>query len=65
MNEKHFAKALRTNHPKLPVLLLTGFKDSSTHWKNMEEYGIHLLNKPFTITSLLKMTSQLLKEHHQ
>lgn len=64
LDEKHFAETLRTNRPKLPVLLLTGFKESSPHWKNMEEYGIHLLNKPFTITSLLKITSQLLKEHH-
>ncbi|MBN2704401.1 MAG: PAS domain S-box protein [Pontiellaceae bacterium] len=65
MDEKHFVEILHTNRPNLPILLLTVFKDSSPYWKNMEGYGIHLLNKPFTITSLLKMTSQLLKEQHQ
>ncbi|MDA3835648.1 MAG: ATP-binding protein [Spirochaetales bacterium] len=65
MNEKQIAQDLHKYRPNLPVLLLTGFKDSTTHWKNMEKYGIHLLNKPITITSLLKATSYLLKENHQ
>ncbi|MBN2702569.1 MAG: PAS domain S-box protein [Pontiellaceae bacterium] len=65
MDEKQFAQDLLKNRPEVPVLLLTGLKSSTTHWQNMEKNGIHLLNKPFTITALLKATSQLLKEHHQ
>ncbi len=61
MSGDELADKLRSTHPDLPVLLLSGYADHTSRWKHFAEKNYLFLGKPFTITGLLDAVFNILK----
>jgi CheY-like chemotaxis protein len=50
---------MRQHYPKIPIVLSTGFPDVVTpEWLN--QYGVRMLRKPYSIKRLIEVVSQAL-----
>jgi len=61
MNGFELALELRTLHPTLPVLLVSGFVDDVAVHQRIEAEGLTLVNKPFDVPSFLSRVKHSLR----
>ncbi|MBX8530805.1 response regulator [Pseudomonas cichorii] len=60
MNGRQVADAARTVRPDLKVLFVTGYAENAALEQDTLEPGMHVLTKPFAITTLSKRITELL-----
>jgi PAS domain S-box-containing protein len=60
MDGRQLAERIRRLLPTLPVLFISGFADSVFSRSDLEQQGIHLLRKPFTIMALAQRIRSVL-----
>ena len=53
---------LLEKYPDLGVLLVTGYTDERTDWRQIEEAGLPVLQKPFGVNDLIESVQRLLAE---
>lgn len=62
MNGPQFLAKLRTTHPKLPVIIVTGFPDSTLMQQAMQHAPIMLIPKPVDIAALQRTIESIVGE---
>lgn len=60
MNGRQVADAARTVRPELKVLFVTGYAENAALEQDTLEPGMHVLTKPFAITTLSNRITELL-----
>jgi DNA-binding NtrC family response regulator len=51
---------LRREKPDLRVLLSSGYTDHKSQWPRIQEQGWRFLQKPYTLTELLRVIREVL-----
>lgn len=57
----HLVDRLLQDHPKLSVLLSSGYSDDKSQWPIIEERGFKFLQKPYSIPALLQAIRKTIK----
>jgi PAS domain S-box-containing protein len=63
VNGRSLADAVRSKHPHVPVLLMTGYDPSVVHASPSLPAGMALLSKPFNVEALGEQVRRLLEWH--
>ena len=61
MNGCDLALALRTTHPALPVLLVSGFVDDLAVQERIEQAGLMFMHKPFDVPAFLSVVQRTVR----
>jgi CheY-like chemotaxis protein len=62
MNGRQLAEEASRQVPKLKILFTTGYPRDALVHKQILDYGVELLTKPFTVASLGRKLSQVLPD---
>ena len=62
MSGKEMVNALGSDFPTNRVIYMSGYSEQVMKYKEIEEQGSHLMEKPFRLTELLKLIRRLLEQ---